>query len=254
MSRPDALTRFSNRVADYARSRPGYPEEVVETFFREAGSGPGAVVADIGSGTGISSKLFLDAGCRVVGVEPNAAMRQAAEAALSEYPRFQSVDGSAEATTLPGGSIDLIVCGQAFHWFDRESARSEWQRILRPEGWAALFWNSRRTEGAPLLAAYERLVEHHATDYREVNHRKLSPEAFADFFGGAFRRFAFPNRQVVDLDGLRGRLLSSSYMPAPGAKGHDEMLREIEKIFARHQDGGAVTIEYETELYLGKLG
>jgi SAM-dependent methyltransferase len=249
----DSAKRFSNRVQDYVRFRPGYPAELVATIGRVTGVGRGALVADIGSGTGISSRLLLDAGYRVCGVEPNREMRQAAEAGLADYPDFESVVGTAEASTLSGGAVDLIACGQAFHWFDHDAARSEWKRILRRGGSVALFWNSRRTDRTPFLRAYEQIVEDYGTDYREVNHRGLSRDLVAAFFGGRFRRFAFPNRQVVDREGLRGRLASSSYRPAPGQSRHDAMLGEIDRVFARHQEAGVVTIEYETELYVGRL-
>jgi SAM-dependent methyltransferase len=252
----DPTRRFSDRVADYVRYRPGYPEALLRTLMDEAGLGPGSRVADAGSGTGISTELLLRSGAEVWAVEPNAEMRAAAEARLGSNPRFHSVAGTAEATTLSGASADLVAAGQAFHWFDRERFRAECVRILRGAprtGRVALFWNSRRTESTPFLRAYEALLRRFGTDYERIDHMKLGPEVFEAFFGGSYEIRRFANHQVFDFEGLRGRLLSSSYTPAPGHPGHEPMLDELRRIFDRHQEEGRVRIEYDTELHLGRL-
>lgn len=249
----DPIRRFSDRVADYVRYRPGYPEELLRTLEEKAGLGPDAVVADVGSGTGISSELLLRSGCTVYAVEPNPDMRRAAEEALGERPRFHSVDGTAEATTLADGGVDLVTAGQAFHWFDRQAARRELARILRPGGRVALFWNARRTDASPFLRAYEELLRRFGTDYRQVDHTRLGAAEFTAFFSAAYESWSFPNRQVVDFDGLRGRLLSCSYAPAPGHPDHEPMLRDLRAIFERHEEDGQVRFEYDTELHLGPV-
>lgn len=252
---PDPTRRFSDRVEDYIRYRPGYPAAVLETLQREAGLTPAAVVADLGSGTGISSELFLRFGCRVYGVEPNREMRQAAERLLAPYPGFESVQGTAEATTLPAASVDVVAAAQAFHWFDRRGARREAGRILQPGGWAVILWNCRLTDSTPFAAAYERLLLRYATDYREVNHRNLEAAELEELFdGGGYETRHFPNRQVFDFDGVRGRLLSSSYAPAPGQPGHEAMLAELSEIFAAHHEDGRVRFDYTTEMHFGHLG
>lgn len=257
MTRPDPTRRFSDRVANYVRYRPGYPEALLRALAEEAGLGPGKAVADVGSGTGISSELLLRPGCEVYAVEPNAEMRAAAEERLDGEPRFHSVDGTAEATTLPDASVDLVTAGQAFHWFDVERTRAEFARILcgapRAPGQVALFWNSRRTDASPFLRAYEDLLQRFGTDYREVDHLNVGPETLAPFFGGPYESRTFPNHQDFDLEGLRGRLLSSSYAPGPGHPDHEPMLSELRRIFDRHQEAGRVRFVYDTELYLGKL-
>ena len=250
----DATTRFSNRVDDYVRHRPGYPNELVQTLQFEAGLKPDAVVADIGSGTGISSDLFLRLGCTVHGVEPNAAMRAAAEARFTGQPRLLSRDATAEATSLPDASVDLVIAGQAIHWFDIARTRAEFSRILRPQGFVALFWNSRRTDTTPFLKAYEALLNEFATDYRQVNHTNIDAAVLSTFFEGRpFESRSFPNLQEFDFDGLRGRLLSSSYAPAAGHPRHEPMLLELRRLFGEHQSGGRVRFDYDTELYFGRL-
>lgn len=250
----DATTRFSNRVDDYVRHRPGYPGELVRTLQTEAGLTPDSVIADVGSGTGISSDLFLRLGCTVHGVEPNAAMRVAAETRFTGQPRFHSRDATAEATSLPDASVDMVVAGQAFHWFDIPRTRTEFSRILRPQGFVALFWNSRRTDTTPFLKAYEALLNEFATDYRQVNHTTIDAAVLSTFFEGRpFKFRSFPNFQEFDYNGLRGRLLSSSYAPAAGHPRHEPMLLELQRLFSEHESGGRVRFDYDTELHFGRL-
>ena len=181
-------------------------------------------------------------------------MRAAAERLLAGYPRFRSIEGSAEATTLESGSADLAVAGQAFHWFDRARAREEFLRILRGDARVALFWNDRRTSGSRFSERYEKLLRDYGTDYAAVDHKNLDGGAFDAFFGpGAWRLTTLFNEQRFDLDGLRGRLLSSSYAPAPGQSRHAEMMKELDEIFAATNEGGFVRMEYDTRIYLGRL-
>jgi SAM-dependent methyltransferase len=245
--------RFSDRVEDYVRYRPRYPRAAVEVLRRETGLTPGWSVADIGSGTGLAAELFLDNGNPVAGVEPNREMRDAAEARLAGRPGFRSVDGSAEATGLEAGSFDMVVVAQAFHWFDPAASRRELARILKPPGWAVLIWNTRRTEATAFLRDYESLLVRHGTDYSEVRHDRIDSDRLARFFGGAYERRIVANEQVLDLDGLKGRLLSSSYTPPEGDPRRAPLLRDVERIFGEHQQDGDVIIEYDTEIYIGRL-
>jgi SAM-dependent methyltransferase len=251
----DPTERFSGRVEGYVRYRPGYPAPVIDWILRRSDPPPGASIADLGSGTGILSRALLERGFDVTGVEPNRAMRLAAEAALAGFARFRSVAGRAESTGLPPGSADLAVAGQAFHWFERKATRRELERILRPPRWLALVWNDRRKSGDPFLEAYEELLREFATDYRQVDRSRLQTEDLARFFyPGRLEEAAFPNRQRFDLQGLKGRLLSSSYAPAAGHPDHPPMLAELERIFGRFKDQeGRVTFLYDTRVYLGRL-
>ncbi len=245
---------ISDRVADYVRYRPGYPAELLETLQRVAGLTPSSVVADIGSGTGISANLFLQLGCEVFGVEPNREMRLAAEECFRDESRFHSIDATAEATTLAASSIDLIVAGQAFHWFNPEATRREWLRILKPQGQVALFWNNRRIDTTPFLIAYEKLLHEFGTDYTEVNHTRIDQQAQSRFFGSeAFQTFRFPYSQSFDFEALKGRLLSSSYAPGMGHPRHEPMLQELRRIFEAYADNGRVSFDYDTELSVGSL-
>jgi SAM-dependent methyltransferase len=253
----DTLNRFSNRVENYIKFRPGYPADVI-LFLQEQGIlQKKSVVADMGSGTGISAEMFLKQGNKVYGIEPNKEMREAAERLLKQYPDFHSINATAENTSLPAGTIDLIVSGQAFHWFDKQKCRAEFQRILRPNGTVVLMWNDRRTDSTQFLQAYEDFIKMFATDYLEVNHKNLDEKIFNDFFAGqdkgSYKMKAFTNYQYFDFEGLKGRILSSSYMPAEEHQDFNFMMSILKKIFNRFQENGKVTIEYDTKLFYGKI-
>ncbi len=239
-------------MENYVRYRPGYPAKILDLLRTEAGLRPNWIVADIGSGTGILAEMFLKCGNTVTGVEPNDAMRAAAERLLRHYARFRSVKGTAEATGLPPASVDLVTAGQAFHWFDLDKARAEFLRILKPGGHAALVWNTRKTEGTPFLRAYELLLQRHSVDYRQVDHRLVTDEILGRFFA-AFRKWTFANSQEFDLGGLKGRLMSASYAPLPGHPAFAPLMDRLDAVFREHAVDGTVRFDYATELYLGRL-
>lgn len=247
--------RFSDRVVDYVKHRPSYPEEVIATLRRECRLGPQSVVADVGSGTGIFSALLLEIGCRVIGVEPNDQMRAAAEERFRGEPRFESRGGSAEATGLESASVDLVTAAQAFHWFRRDEARREFARILCPSGAVALVWNHRKVN-TPFLRAYEELLTRYSAEYAQSKHRDLDDAEIEEFFGrerGGMRRWTFPSEQRLDLDGVKGRLMSSSYAPKPDRAEHAPLIRGVEEAFAAHARDGRVGFSYETRVYLGRV-
>jgi SAM-dependent methyltransferase len=253
MAGADPTTRFSDRVADYVRYRPAYPNSLLTALREEIGIAPGMAVADVGSGTGISSELLLRTGCDVFAVEPNREMRVAAETRLGNEPRFHSVAGRAEATTLEDSSVDAVAAGQAFHWFSTRDARTEFIRILRPGGITALFWNTRRAEGSPFLSAYEHLIRVFGTDYSRVDHRNVDASALRAFFGGPYQSRVYANAQIFDFDGLRGRLLSSSYVPGPEHRNYRPILDALRQLFDTHEENGCVRMEYDTELFFGRF-
>jgi SAM-dependent methyltransferase len=250
----DVTQRFSSRVENYIKYRPGYPNEVIETLRSECGLTSGSIIADVGSGTGILTEMFLRAGNTVYGIEPNREMREAAERLLKDYPRFLSVAARAEETTLDDASVEFVTAGQAFHWFDREKTRGEFARVLKQQGWIALIWNERVTTTTPFLVAYERLLKDYSTDYEQVDHRRIDEDVIRDFFGSDdFRLKQFKNVQVFDYEGVKGRLLSSSYAPEEGHQNYGQMLAELERIFQTYQDEGRVVFEYVTQMYYGQL-
>ncbi|WP_114240070.1 class I SAM-dependent methyltransferase [Dyella sp. C9] len=246
--------RFSDRVADYVRYRPDYPVAMLEWLQRTHGVNPHWWVADVGAGTGISSKLFLDGGYRVIAVEPNEPMRQAAEQWLGDNERFRVIDGRATATGLDDRSVDLITVAQAFHWFDQESTREEFKRILRPNGRVAIIWNSRRLVGTPFLEGYEALLKAYGTDYTSVAERYGDEADMQRWFGaGYLGKGRFDHGQLLDFDALRGRLMSSSYAPRAGHPSHEPMLHALRTLFESCQVDGRISFDYDTVIYVGKM-
>ena len=212
------------------------------------------MIADVGSGTGISARLFVQNGNTVFGVEPNDEMRRAAEVQYGRHPNFRSVAATAECTSLPAQSVDYVVAGQAFHWFDREQARREFARISRPGGWVVLLWNVRRTDSTDFLRAYEALLLRYGTDYEQVCHRKVDDPLLKSFFtDGLFTKRCFDNQQLFDFDGLKGRTLSASYVPSPGHADFEPMLGALGDLYQRFETDGQVRLEYDTEVYFGRV-
>jgi len=249
----DPLTRFSNRSDNYARFRPGYPAGVIETLKARCGLSEASVIADVGSGTGILTELFLQNSNSVFAIEPNDAMRLTAERLLKNYEKLRSINATAEATTLGTESIDFVTAAQAFHWFDRPRAKTEFARILKPRGWVVLIWNERLLDSTAFLRAYEDLLLHYGTDYQKVRHENVTGEIAEFFSPESFELQVLQNAQHFDFEALTGRLLSSSYAPDQDHRNFAPMLRELEDIFQANQQDGMVSFEYETKVYYGHL-
>ncbi len=241
--------RLANRVDSYVKGRPGYPDAVVPWLAAVFDLAPPAPIADVGAGTGISAELFLRHGFEVHAVEPNAPMRDAAVARLGGNPRFHAHDGSAEATGLPEESVALVVAAQAFHWFDPGAFKRECVRILKPGGPIALLWNVRRLTGSAFAMDYEALLREFGTDYLTVRHENVVHAEILAFFGGPYAHRDFGNAQILDYDGLRARLLSSSYVPAAGQPRHEAMVEALESLFRKHEANGRVVMDYDLKAY-----
>jgi SAM-dependent methyltransferase len=249
----DPLKRFSTRVENYVKYRPGYPAGVIELLKAVCGLTSASLIADVGSGTGILSELFLKNGNTVFGIEPNAEMRLAAERLLRDYKQFVSLAAAAEATTLERESVDFVVAAQAFHWFNRNQARREFARILRRGGWVALIWNERRLDSTPFLQGYEDLLLRFGTDYAQVRHENVTGEIDEFFKPEPFEVKTLENAQHFDFESLKGRLLSSSYAPERDHLNFKPMLAELEELFAKHQQKGIVSFDYDTRVFYGHL-
>jgi SAM-dependent methyltransferase len=246
--------RFSSRVEHYAKYRPGYPAELAPLLGREAGFSAGSVMADVGSGTGILSRLLLENRNTVYAVEPNADMRRAAERDLAAYgPAFHSIDGIAEATTLRDQSVDGVTVAQAFHWFDGPRATAEFRRIVRPRGFISLIWNARDTAASLFMAEYERIVHAHGSTFARSGKELVPFDRLRVLFGPALQSHVLPNFQDLDWPGLQGRLLSASYMPLQGQPGYEPMMTDLRRAFDAHAAAGGVRLEYECRVYLARL-
>jgi SAM-dependent methyltransferase len=235
----DTIERFSNRVENYVKYRPDYPREIIGHLTKHCGLTSESIVADVGCGPGISTRMFLENGNRVYGVEPNDAMRAAAQEYLAEFRQFMPVMGTSENTTLPDASVDMIVAAQAFHWFDPEKTRPEFKRISRPGGCTVLIWNIRQEDTTPFLIEYEQFIGEHSVDYHLVRHNNITDKEIGEFLGPDFETATFNNIQVA----------SSSYMPPEGHERFASMAGALKALFAKHEQNGRIEILYDTKVY-----
>jgi len=249
----NSTTRFSNRVEDYVKYRPHYPEAIITFLQEQYHLTTDKIIADIGAGTGISAELFLKAGYKVIAVEPNKEMREKSIALLNKFEKFNAVDGTAENSSLQDKSVDAIIAGQAFHWFNVTETKIEFERILKPNGIVVLIWNERLAL-SDFEKEYDNLIVKHGTDYKKIDHRNISADKIAAFFHPQPMQLKiFANKQVFDFEGLKGRLLSSSYMPTVADSGYAKMITDLQQLFEKYKENETITINYETKLYVSKL-
>jgi SAM-dependent methyltransferase len=245
--------RFSSRVEDYVRYRPFYPRQALALLQEECGLTPAWTIADVGAGPGNLARLFLDNGNRVIGIEPNREMREAGDRMLAGYGNYTGRDGSAEETGLEESSVDMVVAGQAFHWFDQAAAKAEFKRILRPSGWVVLVWNMRRSGSSRFLNRYEELLRT-LPEYEVVKAEGEPIEELTRFFAPSpIRQATFANSQTMDRDAFVGRVFSSSYMPHPGTPEREAMAGELTRLFDEESTGGCVEFLYDTEVFFGMM-
>ena len=243
----DSKTRFEGRGEVYAKYRPRYPPEILKILQSNANLNESHVIADIGSGTGILSEIFLRNRNQVYGVEPNDDMRKMAEDYLSTLPNFVSIKGSAEETNLKSASIDLISVGQALHWFDLSRCRLEFLRILKEGGWICVVYNE-RSSSDEVTVKYGEIVQKHANKSIPMN-EYVPPSKLL----GSYSQFYLPNEQRLDLDGLIGRAVSASYSPNYDEEGFPSLRYDLKELFERRQEDGRITLRYDTRLFLGKI-
>lgn len=246
-------TRFNGRALDYSRYRPEYPEELYSILQLEFGITEDSVIVDVGAGTGKLSSLFLKHGNKVFSVEPNADMRETASKDLEGHYNSTILDGTAENTGLDGGLADLVVAGQAFHWFDPEKAREEFRRILRKDGAVALVWNDRVESRDGINAAYEKICRKYSNGYSKSGSGAVSDEVIAGLFGKELRRFSIPNPQKMNLETFKGRYFSASYSLGKDHPDYRKLVRALGKAFRDNKKGEYVSMEYTTKVYSGKL-
>ncbi|HEX3101770.1 MAG TPA: class I SAM-dependent methyltransferase [Pyrinomonadaceae bacterium] len=249
----DTVERFSNRVENYVKYRPDYPQAIVPFLMENCGLTRESIIADIGCGPGISSRMFLENGNRVFGVEPNAAMREEAGRFLVKFPWFIPVDGTSDHTTLSDGSVDMVVAAQAFHWFDPNTTRPEFHRILKPGGHIVLIWNERQLDTTPFLIEYEAFLVKYAYDYGSVRHENIQAKELSDFFQKEYGSATFENFQDFDFEGLKGRMLSASYMPNETDAIFEEMIKELRALFAKHAENDRIKVFYDTKVYFSPV-
>jgi len=248
----DYTRRFTKRADWYASYRPGYPAKIIAILEKKIGFRRRQVVADVGSGTGLLTKIFLENGNKVFGVEPNKSMRAYSERDLSGFRNFISVRGTAEHTTLPTKSVDLVTVGQALHWFNRVRASREFRRISKPGGSLCAVYNVKRSDR--LGRAYEKVIRRHEVGKAAVPNSSMKRLRYF-FKDGKYSKFTVPNEQSLDFEGLLGRILSSSYMPRPDeSRGPSELRRDALNVFESFGSDGRVRLRYRTNIFIGSIG
>lgn len=249
----NSIERFTEKVQFYLKYRPCYPKEILELLIRECGLNKKKIIADIGSGTGFLAKLFLDFGHIVYGVEPNQAMRKAGESFLVNYSHFHSVSGTSETTHLENESIDFITVGTAFHWFDLEKTKKEFLRIAKPNAWVVLIWNVRDTK-SPAICEYESLLLEYGIDYVNSKAEKFDKVTMNTFFENyPVKTALFRNVQLLDWNGFKGRLLSTSFIPGPESINYRLMIKKLKQIFSRYEKNGIIKFLYQTNLFYSHI-
>jgi ubiquinone/menaquinone biosynthesis C-methylase UbiE len=247
----DSTKRFSDRVNDYVQFRPGYPQEAIELLKNKFSLSSSSIIADIGSGTGISAEMFLRENCTVFGVEPNDEMRAAAEKVLSQYKKFHSVKGTSDKTNLQNQSVDFVVAAQAFHWFEPISTKKEFKRILKDQGYIVIIFNDRKITGSAFAEGYENLMNEFGSDYKQVKHQNVSEKRHREFLGD-YQQFNFENFQEFDFNGLLGRITSSSYAPNKDHPRFNEMKAAFKNLFEQTQTMGKVKMDYITQVFCAR--
>ena len=246
----DFTKRFTGRASFYSTSRPNYPRRIFDILRSEIDFDETYTIADIGSGTGLFSQLFLENGNRVLAVEPNDEMRTMAERNLGKFPRFLSIKGTAEQTGLESGSIDLVIVGQALHWFDPEASSREFARIVKTNGHVCIVYNDRNNEDS-FMKDYDQIVRKYARN--RANVPTIDNAYLSRFFRkGKYSKFSLSNEQLLDLEGLLGRMTSASYMPSPSDGNRFALLREdVARLFKTYEKLGKVRMLYDTTVLLG---
>lgn len=239
------LNRFSDRAADYVKYRPSYPDAAIDKILEGLSSISQLVAADIGAGTGISSRLLAQRGVKVLAIEPNAAMREAAE----PHPLVEFRDATAENTNLSNACVDLVACFQSFHWFDPQLTLSEFHRILKPSGRLAVVWNE-RDRYDEFTAKYTHIVQT-ASNFHPAEQRRIAVEPIltTPLFPN-IQQYRFAYKQNLDRQGLIGRAMSTSYIPRVGAA-HEQLIAELEQLYQSNCDrNGKVSLVYSTSIFL----
>jgi len=245
---------FSNRVENYSKYRPSYPISILEFCKEELKIKSSDIIADIGSGTGLFSELFLKNGNIVFCIEPNKKMRNVAERTFEDYPNFESINAKAEETSLPDKTIDVITVAQAFHWFDIQKTRKEFLRILKPNAYVILIWNERKIN-TEFSLAYEKFILEFAINYEKISYRNVINKSILSSFWGdnICSMVTFDNYQIFNFESLKGRVLSSSYIPTETHPQYNKMIESLKKIFLEFQIDKQVKFEYTTKVYFGKI-
>lgn len=244
----DSTNIFSTRAIDYAKYRPSYPVEAIATILEGIKSSSQLVAADIGAGTGIGSRMLANCGVKVIAIEPNSEMIQAAE----PYPQVEFQEATAQVTQLPDASVDLVTSFQAFHWFDPLPILQEFHRILKPFGRLALIWSIWEREDAFTreLCELEMQASNPPSEHVNWSSRVGAPPKNPYF--SDFQKYQFDYQQQLDKEELIGLVQSQGFIPLTGAK-NQQLIQQLEKLHSKWANSQAkVCVVYRTDTYLAQ--
>lgn len=257
---PITTEYFTGLAGTYAQHRPSYPIEAID-FILDGLSKPIRVV-DVGCGTGISTRLLASGGrgAQVVGIDPNADMLARARQENEGNAKIEYRIGTGEQTGLADNAFDVVVCAQSFHWFDPLAALREFHRILRPptpgggqqHARLALMWNVKDPTADNFSAGYtainDRAMADAATRGLTVRSEREADPTLGGFFHN-IRRREFANPQMLDLNGVLGRMASASYFPKTDPL-RSQLQHELRELFAKHERNGLVSLMHRAEVTL----
>lgn len=242
--------RFTNRSDNYVKYRPDYPPEIIELLQKEIHLDEFKDVADVGSGTGMFSRLFAKNGNITFGVEPNDEMRLKAEKSLGKYLNFISINGTAEFTNLADSSVDIVTAADAIHWFDMFKAKSEFSRILRDDGYCVIVYHITKNN-TPFMKEFNKLIK--LLKKAEKSDDEKFEKSVEKFFGPKKAKVKTLNStHEMSFAELKGLVLSYAIMPEDGEL-HKKTLKELKNIFDRNNLSGSVSMEYKIKILIGKI-
>jgi ubiquinone/menaquinone biosynthesis C-methylase UbiE len=248
----DTSSLYDNRVEYYLKYRPGYPDQYVSDLIKLKILQKSDVIVDMGCGTGLLAEIFLRNRNKVIGIEPNLEMRQAAENYLKKYLpiSFKCLNGKAESSTLDPISVNHIVCGESFHWFETHSAIKEFQRILIPNGYLMIFsnWEYKNTDFAK---QFNLIIQKHQFESNVKPPPKIEWNQI--FHNGKYEKIQYPMRKEMNFEQILGYALSLSRTPLPGDKAYEFFKNELKNAFNRFEKNTKILFEFKTKLKFGKL-
>jgi len=232
------INKFSDKADNYAKYRQGYSEDILE-YFSEYGFSSNSIVADVGSGTGKLTKIFLENGNTVYAIKPNDNMRNIADSLLNGFKNYISINGSAENSTLQNGIIDFVVVGQAFHWFDAPKALIEFKKILKKNGVLSIIWYHRKTD-TPFWKGYENILKDNIPEYKGSNYRNFTDEIMEKYFSGDYKKVEKIYSRELDFVELLGSFSSSSYTPKEDTIEYRNLSKLLNGIFIKYMKNNKI--------------
>ena len=248
----DNINKFNKMQNDYSKYRPNYSNEAIEYILNLQNVDNEFKVADIGAGTGKLSLPFVKRGLKLYGIEPNKDMYEKLLENMKEYSDFFGILGYSEKTYLDNKSIDLIVVGQAFHWFNIDEFKIECKRVLKDDSYIAILYNNGDYSKEVINKIHE-LSRRYCPEYKGSSGGLYNNEDIFNNFFKEYNKIIFKNDYKLTLDQFIGLNFSASYAPKENEENHDIYLSKLEEVFNTYQEDGYLTMPNNTILRIGKI-